>query len=263
MAKEKLFLHSIQNDFDYFYKDVILFTLKNPKKAVKKMEEFIKFLNTNFKPYGGKVELIGGELYLSFDEPFKLKGGIYTSAIVLLKSNKVLHIAVDNIKMGWQLFNKYITVHELRSFPINDIKFVYFLVTDKYTTVPEFDKKLQNRFLKSDLKIIINKIKEILEQYNTRTFNNQYVINEFKNTIKKHKFKDEVVKEQFELLIEYIELVTKDFVCQIDMHDGNVMYDKKRDIWLITDPIYSSMLEGYKVPNHIPKIILEGYYKNK
>jgi len=263
MAKEKIFIHPIQRDMEYFYEDVVLRIMKNPKKAIGKMNEFIAFINKHIKKFNGKIEVLGNEAYISFNEPFKLKGGIYTSAIVLLKSNKVIHIAIDSIKVGWQLFNKYINVDELYSFPITDSKFIYLLVTDRYLTVPEFDKKLMNKFEKSEVRKIIKDLNELIEQFNTRTFNNPYFINEFKKIIFDYKFKDKVVQEQFEMLVEYIDLVTKDYVCQVDLHNGNVMYDEKRNIWLITDPIYSSMLEGYRVPNPIPKLILEGYYKNR
>jgi len=258
---KKIFLHSIDDQFREIYKMVFEFTIKNNKKANKKMDEYIAFLNKCIKPYGGKIEKIQEEYYVSFPEPFKLAGGVYTTAFVLLKSNKVIHLAIDNVKIGWQLYNKYIKVYELKSFNINEFRYTYFLVTERYTTFSEFDKTLLKTFDKSDMPKIIKQIYDIVDQYNTVNLNIAQVFDAFKNTVLNYKYKNKEIKEQFEMFVDYVNLVSKEFECDLDFHNGNFVYDSKNKVWIITDPIYSGMLNGYKTPNHISRIILEGFYK--
>jgi len=201
-------------------------------------------LNNVLKDLGVAIDFEDRQIIT--EEYIVLNSGYFSIALTNKETNEVIIITVDGMKNKWLSMNPYIKLLDVIKIPINEIKNIYIIRTEKLNTFQTLSKEEKEELNKviSEIESIRNKI---FDDFGSLRIDKMLPM--FINYIEEKDLPSEI-KDQFEVLLEMTKTLnlTEDDDVVLDIHGGNFAINRDNKI-VILDPVYNRREYGKLVPN--------------
>ena len=213
----------------------------------------IKTLNSLLEGYGLYLEpnITGNNFKLNIRSlnDIDINDGVSTIAFIPKeKSDSILTLTLDSLKIKYMLANSLITIYDIQKIRFTDNKYLYMVDVERFLHINDDNENVSKEDSDAVHKLI-NDIDSLLEEkYND--YGSMSLIKKLDIILNSDIKNLDLIKSQLSIVYDIVKDLPDDAMAYFDLHANNIMLNKKGKI-VVTDPIYYPSPLANKVSNDL------------
>ena len=213
----------------------------------------IEILNSLLEGYGLYLEpnITGNNFKLNIRSlnDIDINDGASTIAFIPKeKSDSILTLTLDSLKIKYMLTNPLITIYDIQKIKFTDNKHLYMVDVERFSHINDDNENVSKEDSDAVHKLI-NDIDSLLEEkYNN--YGSMSLIKKLDSILNSDIKNLDLIKSQLSIVYDIVKDLPDNAMAYFDLHGNNIMFNKRGKI-VVTDPIYYPSPLANKVSNDL------------